>query len=302
MRVQLLARDVIVSTRMPQYLSVRNSLQGVVTAIDDDGTGKAGDLGSDLVSIDIGAGVSILARVTRAATRELELAVGACRLGARQSRVVARPFLSRAEPACRTEQSPRGRYLTRVPRCMIPTMWSVALSPTTALTSGVVGRGAGLPHHAVAQIVRGQEQVLRGGAGRDHLLYLRHLGILAHRAAHDDEGRGTQHFLALGGELLIAHRRRAAALGLRGSGSESLPDGTLEHHQMPWFHAPVIGRARGGCEDPRKVIGAEGPGAVKRAAEARVSIAVSRSISSFGSVIKAGSRRAIGYHSWHRRR
>jgi molybdate transport system ATP-binding protein len=77
MRVQLLARDVIVSTRMPQYLSVRNSLQGVVTAIDDDGIGKADDLGSDLISIDIGAGASILARVTRAATRELELAVGA---------------------------------------------------------------------------------------------------------------------------------------------------------------------------------------------------------------------------------
>jgi molybdate transport system ATP-binding protein len=77
MRVQLLARDVIVATRMPQYLSVRNCLPGVVTAIDDDGTGKGGDLGSDLVSIDIGAGASILARVTRAATHELELAVGA---------------------------------------------------------------------------------------------------------------------------------------------------------------------------------------------------------------------------------
>jgi molybdate transport system ATP-binding protein len=77
MRVQLLARDVIVSTRMPQYLSVRNRLQGVVTAIDDDATGKAGGVGSDLVSIDIGAGASILARVTRAATRELELAPGA---------------------------------------------------------------------------------------------------------------------------------------------------------------------------------------------------------------------------------
>jgi molybdate transport system ATP-binding protein len=79
MRVQLLARDVIVSTRMPQYLSVRNSLHGVVTAIDDDAAGKAGDggdVGSDLVSIDIGAGASILARVTRAATRELELAPG----------------------------------------------------------------------------------------------------------------------------------------------------------------------------------------------------------------------------------
>ena len=77
MRVQLLARDVIVATRMPQYLSVRNSLPGVITAIDDDATGKAGDVGSDLISIDIGAGASVLARVTRAATRELALAVGA---------------------------------------------------------------------------------------------------------------------------------------------------------------------------------------------------------------------------------
>jgi molybdate transport system ATP-binding protein len=74
LRVQLLARDVIVSTRVPQYLSVRNSLQGFVTAIEEDGGGEGG--GSDLVSIDIGAGASILARVTRAATRELALAKG----------------------------------------------------------------------------------------------------------------------------------------------------------------------------------------------------------------------------------
>jgi molybdate transport system ATP-binding protein len=71
LRVQLLARDVIVSTRLPQYLSVRNSLRGIVVAIDDDGSG------SDLVSIDIGAGACILARVTHAATRELALAPGA---------------------------------------------------------------------------------------------------------------------------------------------------------------------------------------------------------------------------------
>jgi molybdate transport system ATP-binding protein len=76
LRVQLLARDVIVSTRVPQYLSVRNTLQGIVTAVDDDGSGADGGSGSDLVSIDIGAGASILARVTRAATRELALAKG----------------------------------------------------------------------------------------------------------------------------------------------------------------------------------------------------------------------------------
>jgi molybdate transport system ATP-binding protein len=70
LRVQLLARDVIVSTQMPQFLSVRNNLKGVVNAVEDDGA-------SDLISIDIGAGgPTILARVTKAATRELALVPG----------------------------------------------------------------------------------------------------------------------------------------------------------------------------------------------------------------------------------
>jgi molybdate transport system ATP-binding protein len=69
LRVQLLARDLIVSTQMPQHLSVRNNLKGVVTAIIDD------DAGSDLIAIDIG-GAHVLARVTKAATREIELAPG----------------------------------------------------------------------------------------------------------------------------------------------------------------------------------------------------------------------------------
>jgi molybdate transport system ATP-binding protein len=90
LRVQLLARDVIVSTRMPECMSVRSNLKGIVTAIDDDGA-------SDLVSIDIGGaanagaadpgaaaggagggrgGPTILARITKAATRELALAPG----------------------------------------------------------------------------------------------------------------------------------------------------------------------------------------------------------------------------------
>jgi molybdate transport system ATP-binding protein len=69
LRVQLLARDLIVATRAPQQLSVRNSLRGVVTAVMDD------DEDSDLVAIDIG-GTIIMARVTRAATRELRLAPG----------------------------------------------------------------------------------------------------------------------------------------------------------------------------------------------------------------------------------
>jgi len=69
LRVQLLASDVIVSTKMPQHLSVRNNLQGIVAAIEEDGPN------SDLIIIDIG-GERILARVTKAATRELALTPG----------------------------------------------------------------------------------------------------------------------------------------------------------------------------------------------------------------------------------
>jgi molybdate transport system ATP-binding protein len=69
LRVQLLARDLIVATQAPQHLSVRNSLRGVITAVTSD------DAGSDLVAIDIG-GTLIMARVTQAATRELALAAG----------------------------------------------------------------------------------------------------------------------------------------------------------------------------------------------------------------------------------
>jgi molybdate transport system ATP-binding protein len=69
LRVQLLARDLIVATRAPQQLSVRNSLTGVVTAVMSD------DEDSDLIAIDIG-GTIIMARVTKAATRELGLVAG----------------------------------------------------------------------------------------------------------------------------------------------------------------------------------------------------------------------------------
>jgi molybdate transport system ATP-binding protein len=69
LRVQLLARDLIVATRAPQHLSVRNALSGVITAINAD------EDDSDLIDIDIG-GASIMARITRAATRELQLTVG----------------------------------------------------------------------------------------------------------------------------------------------------------------------------------------------------------------------------------
>ena len=69
MRVQLLARDLIVATQEPRYLSVRNSLTGIVAAVASD------DLDSELVAIDIG-GATIMARVTAAAARELRLAPG----------------------------------------------------------------------------------------------------------------------------------------------------------------------------------------------------------------------------------
>jgi molybdate transport system ATP-binding protein len=69
LRVQLLARDLIVATREPHHLSVRNSLSGVITAVTSD------DGDSDLVAIDIG-GTVIMARVTKAARRELALEPG----------------------------------------------------------------------------------------------------------------------------------------------------------------------------------------------------------------------------------
>jgi molybdate transport system ATP-binding protein len=69
LRVQLLARDLIVATQAPQHLSVRNTLSGAVTAVMSD------DEDSDLIGIDIG-GTIIMARVTKAATRELGLASG----------------------------------------------------------------------------------------------------------------------------------------------------------------------------------------------------------------------------------
>ncbi len=69
LRVQLLARDIIVSTQPPRHLSVRNSLAGVVVSIQSD----ADD--SDLIVIDVGS-AHILARITKAATRELSLQRG----------------------------------------------------------------------------------------------------------------------------------------------------------------------------------------------------------------------------------
>ena len=69
LRVQLLARDLIVATSAPRDLSVRNVLEGTVCQVAEDSGG------SDLITMDIG-GALVMARVTQAATRELSLAPG----------------------------------------------------------------------------------------------------------------------------------------------------------------------------------------------------------------------------------
>ncbi len=69
LRLQILARDIIVATREPHHLSVRNILKGRIAALADDGEDAR------LITIDIGAAL-IVARVTSAASRELGLEPG----------------------------------------------------------------------------------------------------------------------------------------------------------------------------------------------------------------------------------
>ena len=68
-RVQLLARDIILATQKPQGLSVRNELQGVVAEITPDGHDGV------LVKVDIG-GEAVLSRVTQDAAAALNLQTG----------------------------------------------------------------------------------------------------------------------------------------------------------------------------------------------------------------------------------
>jgi molybdate transport system ATP-binding protein len=69
LRMQLLARDIIIATQPQRDLSVRNSLRGTIQSI------SADDAESDLVTVNSG-GTALLARITRAATRELDLKPG----------------------------------------------------------------------------------------------------------------------------------------------------------------------------------------------------------------------------------
>ena len=68
-RLQLLARDVILATQPVQGLSVRNALASTVIAISDD------VLGAVLVRVDVG-GAIVLARITQDARRALNLRPG----------------------------------------------------------------------------------------------------------------------------------------------------------------------------------------------------------------------------------
>jgi molybdate transport system ATP-binding protein len=69
-RVQLLARDVILAAQPVQGLSVRNALASTVRTLSDD------EHGGVLVRLDIGAGAVLLARITQSAREALRLKPG----------------------------------------------------------------------------------------------------------------------------------------------------------------------------------------------------------------------------------
>jgi molybdate transport system ATP-binding protein len=66
-RVQLLARDIILAVQPVQGLSVRNALAGTVRTLTDD------EHGGVLVTLDVGQGALVLARITQGAREALEL-------------------------------------------------------------------------------------------------------------------------------------------------------------------------------------------------------------------------------------
>ena len=68
-RVQLLARDVILATARPENISVRNVMTGTIARMTSD------DAETDMIHVDIG-GPLVLARVTRAASAALDLRQG----------------------------------------------------------------------------------------------------------------------------------------------------------------------------------------------------------------------------------
>jgi molybdate transport system ATP-binding protein len=69
-RVQLLARDIILAVEEPRGMSVRNQLRGVVIDIAED------EEDARLVTVDVGGGANVLSRVTRMAVEALGLRAG----------------------------------------------------------------------------------------------------------------------------------------------------------------------------------------------------------------------------------
>ena len=69
LRLQVLARDVILATEPPHALSVRNALEGTLVELVDEGQGAV------LASVEV-AGLRLLARITHPAVTELGLAPG----------------------------------------------------------------------------------------------------------------------------------------------------------------------------------------------------------------------------------
>ncbi len=68
-RVQLLARDIILATEEPRGLSVRNQLRGTIISMADD------EDDARLITVDVG-GAAVLSRVTRSAVEALGLRAG----------------------------------------------------------------------------------------------------------------------------------------------------------------------------------------------------------------------------------
>ena len=117
LRVQLLARDLIVATEAPRQLSVRNSLPGVVTSVANDVDDS--DLIAHRYRRHSHHGASHQGRYPRIRSRP-----GETGMGAGEDRVLA-----------------SARYLTAVPRCRMATMWSSAANPTAALTLALYAAG-----------------------------------------------------------------------------------------------------------------------------------------------------------------
>ena len=92
MRLQLLARDVILATQPVQGLSVRNALAGTVVAIEDDEWGRAGALRRrrrggagahhrrSAAALQLGAGDAVWVLVKAVSTRGHAFRIRACSL------------------------------------------------------------------------------------------------------------------------------------------------------------------------------------------------------------------------------